>query len=257
MYWVRAYGVAALAALSFAAAPARAGQSKLTVTGAILRIAALKDSQPTATPQGVFGIGEAFSLTATFDLDGAQLTSTFDADPTVNIYYLPGTKVTLTIGGYSRTYAPSGIGSSLQLWDNRVVVNPVDAQSFSFFDYPVQPASAVPFDLGPGAQSISADFLAFDNSATARTNDLVSQIAPLSAFATQIFQFGQLNQSTGLFVLAEGRVASATLNDVAAVPEPSTWVLMILGFAGVGGVARRRRDRAVAFTGRWRARQPG
>ncbi|MES2753738.1 MAG: PEPxxWA-CTERM sorting domain-containing protein [Pseudomonadota bacterium] len=34
---------------------------------------------------------------------------------------------------------------------------------------------------------------------------------------------------------------------VAAVPEPATWGLMILGFGAVGGVLRRRRTRPVAF----------
>ena len=32
-------------------------------------------------------------------------------------------------------------------------------------------------------------------------------------------------------------------NTVSAVPEPSTWAMMILGFAGVGFMAYRRKDR--------------
>jgi hypothetical protein len=31
-------------------------------------------------------------------------------------------------------------------------------------------------------------------------------------------------------------------------PEPSTWVIMILGFAGVGFMVYRRRNRATALT---------
>jgi ABC-type amino acid transport substrate-binding protein len=34
---------------------------------------------------------------------------------------------------------------------------------------------------------------------------------------------------------------------VAAVPEPSTWAMMMLGFAGVGLIAYRRRNRVAAF----------
>lgn len=37
---------------------------------------------------------------------------------------------------------------------------------------------------------------------------------------------------------------AATLHIAPAVPEPSTWVMMILGFAGVGFVAYRRRAQA-------------
>lgn len=35
---------------------------------------------------------------------------------------------------------------------------------------------------------------------------------------------------------------------IAAVPEPSTWAMMILGFAGVGFIAYRRRKQSPAFT---------
>jgi hypothetical protein len=38
------------------------------------------------------------------------------------------------------------------------------------------------------------------------------------------------------------RVASLTLNDGLAVPEPATWTMMILGFGGVGALIRRRRS---------------
>jgi PEP-CTERM motif len=41
---------------------------------------------------------------------------------------------------------------------------------------------------------------------------------------------------------AAGQIASDTINiDVGAVPEPSTWAMMILGFMGVGFVAYRRK----------------
>ncbi|MES2193446.1 MAG: PEPxxWA-CTERM sorting domain-containing protein [Pseudomonadota bacterium] len=32
-----------------------------------------------------------------------------------------------------------------------------------------------------------------------------------------------------------------------AVPEPSTWAMMILGFAGVGFMAYRRKNHGAAF----------
>jgi hypothetical protein len=45
---------------------------------------------------------------------------------------------------------------------------------------------------------------------------------------------------------ALGDFAFVNMN-VSAVPEPSTWAMMILGFAGVGFMAYRRRNKAVAF----------
>jgi hypothetical protein len=35
---------------------------------------------------------------------------------------------------------------------------------------------------------------------------------------------------------------------VSAVPEPSTWAMMILGFAGVGFMAYRRRNKSPALS---------
>ena len=68
---------------------------------------------------------------------------------------------------------------------------------------------------------------------------------------------------TGTFTLAcLGCTSSSTLSDVsisfgtngfsvpatvAAVPEPSTWAMMILGFFGVGFMAYRRRNQNTAF----------
>jgi PEP-CTERM motif len=40
-----------------------------------------------------------------------------------------------------------------------------------------------------------------------------------------------------------------SLNHVNAVPEPSTWALMILGFAGVGFMAYRRSSQTAALAG--------
>jgi hypothetical protein len=31
-----------------------------------------------------------------------------------------------------------------------------------------------------------------------------------------------------------------------AVPEPATWAMMLIGVAGMGGIARRRRSAALA-----------
>jgi len=42
-----------------------------------------------------------------------------------------------------------------------------------------------------------------------------------------------------------GPLNTAAIN--AAVPEPSTWTMMILGFAGVGFIAYRRRNQATAL----------
>jgi hypothetical protein len=42
----------------------------------------------------------------------------------------------------------------------------------------------------------------------------------------------------------QSNLYSVTVTDVGAVPEPSTWAMMILGFAGVGFMTYRRRKTA-------------
>jgi hypothetical protein len=44
-----------------------------------------------------------------------------------------------------------------------------------------------------------------------------------------------------------GNVGALAADPVTAVPEPGTWAMMILGFAGVGFMAYRRRDQGSAF----------
>jgi hypothetical protein len=54
------------------------------------------------------------------------------------------------------------------------------------------------------------------------------------------------------FYITDGGNPSAFAFDVqtvtAAVPEPSTWAMMILGFAGVGFMAYRRRNQGAALS---------
>ena len=61
--------------------------------------------------------------------------------------------------------------------------------------------------------------------------------------ADPVFTLGSFNLSNPFF----GQNDVLTISAVAAVPEPSTWAMMILGFAGVGFMAyRRKAKRALA-----------
>jgi hypothetical protein len=53
---------------------------------------------------------------------------------------------------------------------------------------------------------------------------------------------------TELYTIHSTGVGSAlsTIN-ISAVPEASTWAMMILGFMGVGFMAYRRRDKGTGF----------
>ena len=224
--------------LAFVASPALAAPTILQANGTVTSISALQNSLPTSAPAGVINIGDSYSLTATFDLGSATLTSLFDADPTINLYHLPGSVVTINVGAYNTTFSPIfDFNSSVQFWNDRDVGGPVDAQSFSFFRFQA-PSSEVPFDLGIGPVSYSTDLYAFDFTAQARNNDLISPLVPLDLFSSKSFSLGFLNPGTNLFVHVSGSVSNAQLI-TAAVPEPSSWLMMLFGFAAVGAMMRK------------------
>ncbi len=55
------------------------------------------------------------------------------------------------------------------------------------------------------------------------------------------FKFYEFESLAGNVLLAEVSGAGGSLTPVAAVPEPSTWAMMLLGFAGLGFAFRQRR----------------
>jgi hypothetical protein len=62
--------------------------------------------------------------------------------------------------------------------------------------------------------------------------------------ADPVFTLGSFNLSNPFF----GQNDVLTISAVAAVPEPSTWAMMILGFAGVGFMAYRRNGKRALVT---------
>ena len=62
-------------------------------------------------------------------------------------------------------------------------------------------------------------------------------------FAADIYQTGPGCGTACTFVVAARSVSENVVN---AVPEPSTWALMILGFGGIGAVARHNRKLRLA-----------
>jgi hypothetical protein len=59
--------------------------------------------------------------------------------------------------------------------------------------------------------------------------------------------------------IIKANLASLTVSDhvVAAVPEPSTWAMMLLGFAGIGFVAYRRKSKPALMACVYRKPYPG
>lgn len=82
---------------------------------------------------------------------------------------------------------------------------------------------------------------------------IAGSLTPLAlpVFKVQSAGFDILNLAAGSYFLElvtastppNSDVFSGSVSAIAAVPEPSTWAMMILGFAGIGFVAYRRKAR--------------
>ncbi|WP_246381749.1 PEPxxWA-CTERM sorting domain-containing protein [Novosphingobium chloroacetimidivorans] len=245
--------VAALTA-SFVAAPARAAIYDLSATGTVTGAQLAINSAFTPAPTGKFKVGDAFNLKMRFDADKAILTSLYDADPTINIYWLPDMLTTITSGTYTSSYkARFDISSSVQFWNDHNVVGKTDSQSFRSSNYDFN--GPTPYDLGGGLNFETVGLNAFDWSALLRSSDMISQLNGTSAaFNSNSMQY---TYSTGAVpgsnavrpvVLVDIGNVSWSLNPVSAVPEPSTWAMMIIGFGAIGFAKRRQRKVVTGLT---------
>jgi hypothetical protein len=114
---------------------------------------------------------------------------------------------------------------------------PATSQGFTFFT--VYNSSGAVFSdgfLSPG--STSAQIAA-------------SALAPNTQYTFELDFSDRLNGNDGNNYTVQGfdvRTDGAFTTGVGAVPEPSTWAMMILGFAGIGFIAYRRK----AKPARWR-----
>jgi PEP-CTERM motif len=72
------------------------------------------------------------------------------------------------------------------------------------------------------------------------TDTSVDPLSSVQWFAFGIFPFGSPYTGTGYF---NNEYNPGFVGTVSAVPEPSTWAMMILGFAGIGFMAYRRKSK--------------
>jgi hypothetical protein len=89
---------------------------------------------------------------------------------------------------------------------------------------------------------------AIGNNPIGNSQDLIFNVYSNGSGGYSALFFGYLNPETPNFPPKEyGYRLEASVTLTAAVPEPSTWAMMLLGFAGVGFTAYRRRNQSSAF----------
>lgn len=126
------------------------------------------------------------------------------------------------------------------------------------------PVNAIGFEVGDWATccQVSNLYISFDNGATKQLvgsstsfGDQFLTNGGAGVFVGAFDNTGQFSQVSfwgdgyGEFLVIGGTVRYATLDvgaPIPGVPEPSTWAMMLMGFAGLAFVARRRRETLTA-----------
>jgi len=186
------------------------------------------DGQVTSASGGAYTVGNALSFSVT--LDTAAVGTPVAASLGTQMDYSSAVQ-SITFG--SNTFSLLGGAAGLAYIQNNRSTNVPATTDAGFF--------MLGLDSGDLSQSIS--FLFSTTSNLAAINSLTIPTLPLdpSFFTTSNATFYVQNYSTGGFEQYD-----AHLNAISAVPEPSTWAMMILGFAAVGFVAYRRSKKQVA-----------
>jgi len=157
---------------------------------------------------------------------------------TYGITNLPGVSGTITTDGHTGTLSQSDVTD----WN---IVITISSQSYDFLG-PLELGTNSTFvDTGP-ALSATSTLLTFDFSDTpyelvfcSADGCLTAQLG-IQAINPPIIAryFIDLNGLSGINAAPCSGVCT-----IAAVPEPSTWAMMILGFGGVGFLAYRRKSK--------------
>jgi hypothetical protein len=171
------------------------------------------------------------------------------------VYQLYGSSPATFTSGTTINISPSGSGPG------HGAGNPVDSRdsgvSFNFNT----PVNALGFEVGDWATccQVSNLYISFDNGtpqlvgSSQTYGDKFLTNGGAGVFVGAFDNTGNFSSvqfwgdGFGEFLVIGGTVHYANLAigaPIPAVPEPSTWAMMILGFAGVGFLAHRRRNKA-------------
>lgn len=236
-----------LAAFLFLSAPADAASTiyKLSVQGTIASYEATDAlSNPVALPSSV-GIGDAFSIDLIFDPSQFVSPPVYVPQIPANLYMGWMGASTVSLGGYN--YSATR-GNGIVLIGNDRVLNGTSSPADLFGLSSITTTLAPPVDLGPPVSLFTFSFQAVDTTAAALSNETVSAFAPLTDFDQNFANLTFQNLSGTLRANYSGTVTRASLTAVSSVPEPSTWIMMMIGFGMIGRAVRMRSAKVGTFS---------
>jgi PEP-CTERM motif len=229
--------MAAAAVLYAGLSPAAAAIVNVTYTGTVYDG---YDQSGLFGPAGSGLAGSSYKATYTFNTSLGSLSS----GPTSNLNY----------GGSSTGFASPLIGGSVTI-NGQSVAMP-RGYSDSMYGYNDGVLSEQ-FHLGSYSNFVAGSVYQLDLNYNYIVNSLAT--LPADVITPFVHTVGAGDSHYGYFqritfdynagVFTENTVAYANITTLAVsgVPEPSTWMLMILGFAGLGFAARRRKKAAMAL----------
>jgi hypothetical protein len=216
-------------------------RSGLFFVGGVIVFQAIKTSV-FASALILAGLGLARSATA-----GTVLVDAFANSSTGGVgadagFLSSGQSYTVTVpltdiwsaGAVPRWANANGLTADLHATGTDESGQPVGTLIGELFPNWTQGNLTAPFDSLVGSFG-SGDFFLIGTSFTG--------IAPVGGGNLLLWFFDQ-NASDNL----DHITATVTTDSISGVPEPSTWAMMILGFAGVGFMAFRKKKNGLAFT---------
>lgn len=189
------------------------------------------------------------------DSSGDGIAETTPFNQTVSFSFSDGLAGTLHERVISYSDAPSSIHPGLY-FDYEIALTPGSVGSvtaFAITGYSTFGTSVKECGIsncgGTGANGVLATSASRSSDGDEITFDFGTPLTAGEHSANlQIFSSASLFQDPLAF-FADGNGDTFSIEAVApAVPEPSTWAMMILGFCGLGYLAYRRRNQAAALT---------
>lgn len=236
----RTWKLGMMAAAALAAQPAQATKITYSGAGKVERIGGA------LAPTGNAPIGTPVAFSFGFDTEDATL---FEQDDDFAAYYdLPVSDFTATIGGFAfdlntdPVFVPTvEIYRAFRFFPGNTSSTRVLVVNFYFSGKPLAGASSAgPFPLPAGTRDAFLLSAIFKTNATDTSLGFEQFVDPATA-DDRSFTYSARDAIRQRGGQLSGGFAGGFAT--AAVPEPATWALMLLGFGAVGVVLRRDRRR--------------
>jgi hypothetical protein len=228
----RRIAAAAVLIVAVVAQPAFAAPTRFAGTGMVTRVVGLVPAT------GSVELGDALTFGFGFDPAGGI--------PSLQVFATPFSDIAVSIGDFtltpgSNTGQPTGIvfGTGFRVFPGEFVSQPVLNQNFAI---PGLPTGNLPFATGSSGRVNFLLMSTFREDLMGATPTLANLRNPTEA-AINRFQLA-VNDGARTIGFIEG---DFTGGFTASVPEPSAWVLLILGFGAIGGALRSRPRARAAF----------